>query len=111
MGSRPDWAKPRLAAPWRHAHRRSRITLMAVFVWIMVGIALWHFAILVPDRFWGGIVGAFLAASVGGLVSGYALPTPGVSSANPPGVTEAVYAVPGALVALAICWWYGDRVE
>jgi len=29
----------------------------------MVGIALWHFAVLVPDRFWGGIIGAFMAAS------------------------------------------------
>jgi hypothetical protein len=26
-----------------------------------VGNALWHFAVFVPDRFWGGIIGAFLA--------------------------------------------------
>jgi hypothetical protein len=40
---------------------------MSVFVWAMVGIALWHFTTLVPDRFYGGIIGVFLAAFGGGL--------------------------------------------
>ena len=35
---------------------------MAVLVWLTLGVALWHFTVFVPDRFWGGIVGAFLAA-------------------------------------------------
>jgi hypothetical protein len=35
---------------------------MAVLVWVMVAIAFWHFTVLVPDQFWGGIVGAFIAA-------------------------------------------------
>jgi multidrug efflux pump subunit AcrB len=43
---------------------------MSVVVWAMVGIAFWHFAVLVPDRFWGGIVGAFMAAISGGLLCG-----------------------------------------
>jgi hypothetical protein len=38
---------------------------MSLFVWSMVGIALWHFMIFVPDKFVGGIVGAFLAAWLG----------------------------------------------
>ena len=38
---------------------------MNVLVWVMMGIAIWHFAVFVPDRFWGGIVGAFVAAIVG----------------------------------------------
>ena len=33
-----------------------------MLVWVMMGIAIWHFAVFVPDRFWGGIVGAFVAA-------------------------------------------------
>ena len=53
----------------------------------MVGIALWHFTVLVPDKFAGGIVGAFLAALAGALLSGYALPSPGFPTANPPGVS------------------------
>ena len=36
---------------------------MTLLVWVMMGIAIWHFAVFVPDHFWGGIVGAFLAAS------------------------------------------------
>ena len=30
---------------------------MSVFIWVMMGIAVWHFAVLVPDRFWGAIIG------------------------------------------------------
>ena len=36
-----------------------------MFAWIMMGLALWHFTIFLPDRFWGGIVGAFLGALFG----------------------------------------------
>ncbi len=77
----------------------------------MVGLAFWHFAVLVPDRFWGGIIGAFLAALAGALVTGYLLPSPEISAANPPGVGEAVWAMPGAIGGLVACWWYGARRE
>jgi hypothetical protein len=84
---------------------------MSVFVWAMVGIALWHFTILVPDKFHGGIIGAFLAAFGGGLLTGFLLPTPGVPLDNPPGVAEALWAIPGALLALALSYAYGARRE
>ena len=32
---------------------------MAMVVWVMMGIAVWHFTVFLPDRFYGGIVGAF----------------------------------------------------
>ena len=35
---------------------------MALVVWFTMGIALWHFTVFMPDRFWQGIVGAFLGA-------------------------------------------------
>ena len=82
---------------------------MSVFVWAMVGIAIWHFAVLVPDRFVGGIIGAFLAALSGALLTGLLLPTPGIPVENPPGVGEALWAIPGALVALAVSYGYGAR--
>ncbi len=44
---------------------------LSVFVWAMIGIAFWHFSVFVPDRFWGGIIGAFLAALAGALLSGF----------------------------------------
>ena len=84
---------------------------MSVFVWAMVGVALWHFAVLVPDKFYGGIIGAFLAAFGGGIVSGFLLPTPGVPLDNPPGVVEALWPIPGALLALVLSYVYGARHE
>lgn len=84
---------------------------MSILVWAMVGIAVWHFAVLVPDRFWGGIVGAFLAALLGALASGYALPTPGIPLDNPPGWSAAVWPAPGSLLALGASYLYGARRE
>ena len=51
----------------------------------MMGIAVWHFAVFVPDRFHGGIIGAFLAALGGAMFSGHFLPSPGLPDANPQG--------------------------
>lgn len=82
---------------------------LSVVVWIMIGMALWHFAVLVPDRFWGGIIGAFAAAVAGALLSGLLLPQPGISNSNPPGANEAVWAIPGSLLALVASYLYGAR--
>jgi hypothetical protein len=84
---------------------------VSVVIWVMVGIALWHFAVFVPDRFWGGIIGAFLAALVGALFSGYLLPTPGVPLENPPGLAAALWPLPGSLLALVASYLYGARQE
>lgn len=67
--------------------------------------------VFVPDRFAGGIIGAFLAALGGAIVSGYALPSPGIPLDNPPGIGEAIWAVPGSLIALAATYAYGSRRE
>jgi hypothetical protein len=75
----------------------------------MIGVALWHLAVLVPDRFYGGIVGALVAAIGGALVSGYLLPSPGIPPHNPPGITEALWPIPGALFSLLITYAYGAR--
>ena len=52
---------------------------MGLLAWIMMGLAIWHFSIFVPDKFWGGIVGAFLGALIGTvafgvIVSGFSIP-------------------------------------
>ena len=80
---------------------------MSVFVWVMIGIAVWHGTVLLPDRFYGGLVGAFLAAVTGALVSGYLLPAPGIPPHNPPGIEEALWPIPGTLTALLILYRYG----
>ena len=27
---------------------------MGMLAWVMMGLAIWHFTIFMPDRFWGG---------------------------------------------------------
>ena len=92
----------------RHRGRLQLLHLVAIRI-DLTGIAVWHFAVLVPDRFAGGIIGALLAALGGALASGYLLPLPGVPSDNPPGFMAAFWALPGALVAMAISYWSGSR--
>ena len=43
---------------------------MGMLGWVIMGLALWHFTIFLPDRFWGGIVGAFVGSLVGAIVVG-----------------------------------------
>ena len=48
-------------------------SLMGALVWVMMGLAIWHFTIFIPDRFWAGIVGAFLGALFGAVLFGLAV--------------------------------------
>jgi hypothetical protein len=84
---------------------------MSVLVWPMVGIAFWHFAVLVPDKFTGGIIGAFLAALGGALATGYLLPAPGVPQSNPPGLAEGLWPIPGAIAGLVLLYFHGARTD
>lgn len=84
---------------------------MSMVVWVMMGIALWHFAVFVPDRFYGGIVGAFLAAIAGSVVFGYIISGFTVPGRADTDLVQALVAIPGTAVALAISWWYGSRTE
>ena len=89
---------------------------MAMFAWVMMGLAIWHFTIFLPDRFWGGIVGAFVGSLVGAIVVGLIIYSVKVSSLQVPGETETdigviLYAVPGALVGIAVVYLEGIRRE
>jgi hypothetical protein len=84
---------------------------MSVLVWVMAGVGVWHLAVLVPDRFYGGIIGAFLAALGGALASGFLLPSPGIPTSNPPGLQEGLWPLPGSVLALAVAYWYGVRSD
>jgi hypothetical protein len=84
---------------------------MSALVWVMVGIALWHFTIFLPDHFWSGIVGAFLGAVVGSFLFGLlinGLSIPGQSDTN---LLSAVEAIPGAVIGMAVVWFIGVRQE
>ncbi|HZI91628.1 MAG TPA: hypothetical protein VFD31_08375 [Thermoleophilaceae bacterium] len=84
---------------------------MAMVVWVMMGIAIWHFTVFVPDRFWGGIVGAFLVAIVGAGLFGFLVSGLDVPGRNDTELIQALIAIPGALLALAASWFYGSRAE
>ena len=80
---------------------------MSLVVWVMMGIAVWHFAIFLPDRFWGGIVGAFLGALLGSVIVGLAVngfTVPGQADTD---LLTALEAVPGALAGIAAVYFYG----
>ena len=84
---------------------------MAMVVWFMMGIAVWHFTVFLPDRFWGGIVGAFVAAFLAAVIFGFlvnGLTVPGQSDTN---ITQALIAIPGSMIGLAISYWYGARMD
>lgn len=84
---------------------------MAMVVWVMMGIAIWHFAVFAPDRFYGGIVGAFLAAIAGAAIFGFIVSGLTVPGRNDTELVQALIAVPGAIAALAASWLYGSRTE
>ena len=80
---------------------------MGALLWVMIGLALWHFTIFLPDRFWGGIVGAFLGALLGSVIVGLAVngfTVPGQADTD---LLTALEAVPGALAGIAAVYFYG----
>ena len=81
---------------------------MNFLVWIMMGIAIWHFAVFVPDHFWGGIVGAFVFAILGAVVIGIALAAGEVDDAS---LRTAIEAIPGAIAGLGVSYFIGVRRE
>lgn len=89
---------------------------MGLLAWVMMGLAIWHFTIFLPDRFWGGIVGAFIGSLVGAIVVGLIIYSVKVSSLKIPGEKETdvgivLYAIPGALIGMALVYLEGMRRE
>ena len=84
---------------------------MSVLVWVMMGIAIWHFTVWFPDRYWGGIVGAFLAAIVGAVIVGLIANGVSVPGRHDTHFIQAVIAIPGSLLGLAASYIYGAATE
>ncbi|MEZ5122287.1 MAG: hypothetical protein R2736_12040 [Solirubrobacterales bacterium] len=82
---------------------------MAIFAWVMMGLALWHFTIFIPDRFLGGIVGAFVAALIGSVLFGLIVNGFTVPGRDDTTIVSAIEAIPGTVIGLAICWYAGAR--
>lgn len=89
---------------------------MGMLGWVIMGLAIWHFTIFLPDRFWGGIVGAFIGSIVGAIVVGLIIYGVKVSALRVPGqkatdVGVVLYAIPGALIGLGLVYLEGMRRE
>jgi hypothetical protein len=89
---------------------------MGLLAWVMMGLAIWHFTIWLPDRFWGGIVGAFLGALIGAIAVGLIIASAKYGSFHVPGehdtdLVTALYAIPGALIGIGVDYLEGFRRE
>ena len=84
---------------------------MGALAWVMMGLAIWHFTIFLPDREWAGIVGAFLGAVIGAFLFGFAVngfTVPGESDTH---LLTALEAIPGALAGIGFMYLLGIRQE
>ncbi len=82
---------------------------MGMLAWVMMGLAIWHFTIWLPDQFWGGIVGAFLGSVIGAalfglIVNGFVIPGRHATTIATP-----LEAIPGALIGIALVYFEGVR--
>ena len=84
---------------------------MGALVWVMVGLAIWHFTIFLPDRFWGGIVGAFLGACAGAVIFGVLVNGLSVPGRDDTELLTALEALPGAVLGIAAVYAEGARRE
>jgi hypothetical protein len=84
---------------------------MSMLVWVMMAIALWHFTIWLPDRFYGGIVGALLAAIAGAVLFGLVVSGFTVPGRHDTHIAAALEAIPGSLLGLAASYAYGVITE
>lgn len=82
---------------------------MGAIAWVMMGLAIWHFTIFLPDRFAGGIVGAFLGALTGAFVFGLIVNGLTIPGQNDTQLLTALEAIPGALIGIAAAYLDGVR--
>jgi ABC-type Fe3+ transport system permease subunit len=84
---------------------------MALLVFFMMGIALWHFTVFLPDHFWQGIVGAFIGAVLGAIIFGMIVQEVSGKDLGDTDLSTALTAIPGTAIGLAIVYAIGARSE
>jgi uncharacterized membrane protein YeaQ/YmgE (transglycosylase-associated protein family) len=84
---------------------------MGMLAWVMMGLALWHFTIWLPDRYWGGIVGAFIGALIGAALCGFLINGLHIPGRHATHLSTALEAIPGALLGMALVYFEGVRRE
>ncbi len=84
---------------------------MGLLAWVIMGLALWHFTIWLPDRSWGGIVGALLGALAGAALVGLIIHGFSIPGRHATHLSTALEGIPGALIGMAIVYLEGIRRE
>jgi hypothetical protein len=82
---------------------------MALLVWVMVGLAIWHFTVFLPDNFYGGIVGAFCGALIGSVIFGLIINVGSIPGQSDTHLLTGLEAIPGVLLGLSATWFLGVR--
>jgi hypothetical protein len=84
---------------------------MGLLAWVIMGLAIWHFTIWLPDRYWGGIVGAFVGAIVGAALVGLIIHGFSIPGRHATHLVTALEGIPGALIGIALIYAIGVRRE
>ncbi len=84
---------------------------MGMLAWVIMGLALWHFTIWLPDHYWGGIVGAFIGAIIGSVVVGLAIHGFSIPGRHATHIATALEGIPGALIGIGLVYLEGVRRE
>ena len=84
---------------------------MAALVWFTTGVALWHFTVFIPDRFWAGIVGALLGAATGAMITGAIGQAITGDSIGETGIETVLFAIPGTALGLFAIYALGVHQE
>jgi hypothetical protein len=82
---------------------------MALLVWVMVGLAIWHGTVWLPDNFYGGIVGAFCGAVLGSVIFGLIINLGSIPGESDTHLGTGLEAIPGTLIGLGLMWVLGVR--
>jgi hypothetical protein len=83
---------------------------MGALAWVMMGLAIWHFTIFLPDRSWGGIVGSFVGAVVGAFLFGLIVNGFTIPGQDDTHVLTALEAIPGALIGIGAVYLRGIQL-
>ena len=84
---------------------------MGALAWTMMGLALWHFTIFIPDRCWAGIIGAFLGSVFGAILFGLVVNGFSVPGQDDTNILTVLQAGPGTILGVGLVYWIGDRRE